>query len=400
MLPIVLAFHLSFFLQRGFCYTSWRHNGYLTPEADSSLLLLRELNTTDVALLVTWYQDSAPSPFIYPSWDSTPSDTSLTYAINKIHSLNMRVTLKLHIDCKNGKWRGEIEPDREGVWFRNYLSFLKHYAKLAERTGVEILNIGTELEGTTQNYESEWRRMIDTVRRYYSGSILYGANWDRYQTHVHFWDALDFIGISAFFPLTNLYDPTLEDLLNAWQNRWLSSLESFQRQIGKPIIFSEIGYRSVDGANMRPWEWQTPGPVDTAEQRDCYEAAFITFFSLPWTGGFYIWNWTTNPNQGGPNDDGYSVNSKPAAQVIRDWYGRNEIRGRDLLCFPNPFRNRAQFLMRYSPPKELRIYDIKGTLVAKILFNRRWEELSLNHLPTGVYIARVGNSSFKFIRLK
>jgi hypothetical protein len=253
----IIPFLLSF--QKGFCYASWQNNGYLTPESVSSLSLLKGLNTEWVGLVVTWYQDSAHIPDIRPCPERTPSDIAVSYAINRIHSLGMKVTLKLHIDCQSGEWRGRIRPDSEGLWFRNYLVFLKHYAQLANRCSVEQLNIGTELEGTTFNYESEWRRMIDTVRRYYSGRILYGANWDRYQTQVNFWDALDFIGIDAFFPLTNQYEPTLQDLLNAWRNRWFSGIIEFQHRMNKPLIFSEIGYRSIDGANIRPWEWQTPG---------------------------------------------------------------------------------------------------------------------------------------------
>lgn len=165
MSPILLIPNLFFFSQKGFCYTSWRYNGYMTQESDSSLSLLKRLNAEWVALLVTWYQDSAHIPYINPSLDSTSSDTSLIHAINRIHSLNMEVTLKLHIDCKIGELRGDIRPDSGGIWFQNYLRRLKHYAQLANLFGVEQFNIGTELEGTTRNHETEWRRMVDTVSR-------------------------------------------------------------------------------------------------------------------------------------------------------------------------------------------------------------------------------------------
>jgi hypothetical protein len=35
-------------------------------------------------------------------------------------------------------------------------------------------------------------------------------------THVSFWDRLDVIGLDAYFPLTDLGDPTIEQLVAAW----------------------------------------------------------------------------------------------------------------------------------------------------------------------------------------
>ncbi len=394
----ILFFFLA--LQRGFCYTCWWHNGYLTPESDSSLSLLRNLGTEWVSLVVTWYQDSPHIPNLAPSLDSTPSDSAVIYVINRIHSLNMKVSLKLHLDCRNGEWRGYIQPDSEGVWFRNYLAFLKHYLQLANSFGVEEFVIGTELEGTTRNYEREWRMMIDTVRRYYSGRILYSANWNRYQTDLSFWDALDFVGISAFFPLTDRPDPSLEDLSNAWEYRWLPEISSFQRRVGKPIIFSEIGYRSVDGCNIRPWDWQMRGEVDTTEQKGCYEAALFTFFYLPWFEGIYFWNWLTDPAQGGPNCTDYTPNNKPAARIVADWYRRIGIKEEGLVSSPNPFRERVQIFTRYSLPKELKIYDIKGRFITKKVVTCSPQELVFRNLPSGLYFGRVDKSSFKLIKVK
>jgi len=55
------------------------------------------------------------------------------------------------------------------------------------------------------------------------------------------------------------------------------------------IHFTEIGYRSIDGANKAPWDWQISGTVDLQEQADCYQAVFEVFWDRPWrpvfTGG-------------------------------------------------------------------------------------------------------------------
>ena len=133
------------------------------------------------------------------------------------------------------------------------------------------------------------------------------------------WDALDYIGVDAYYPLTVEEDPTLADLKTAWE-RPIATLETLHDRCGKPIILTEIGYRSVDGANRQPWEWATPGEVDLQEQSDCYRAALESLWGKPWLAGIYWWNWDTDPEQGGPDDTGFTPHGKPAEEVLRTYY--------------------------------------------------------------------------------
>ena len=48
--------------------------------------------------------------------------------------------------------------------------------------------------------ETEWRKLIARVRQHYRGPLTYAANFDQYNT-VGFWDALDVVGVNAYFPL-------------------------------------------------------------------------------------------------------------------------------------------------------------------------------------------------------
>ena len=61
------------------------------------------------------------------------------------------------------------------------------------------LVVGTQLDRTL-HFEDDWRLIIATVRRYFEGTLTYAANWTDYEK-VPFWDALDVIGIQAYFPL-------------------------------------------------------------------------------------------------------------------------------------------------------------------------------------------------------
>jgi len=46
------------------------------------------------------------------------------------------------------------------------------------------------------------------VRAVYKGKLWYGANWGSYIWEVAWFDAVDYIGCDAYYPLSKLEDPT------------------------------------------------------------------------------------------------------------------------------------------------------------------------------------------------
>ena len=305
--------------QKGISYASWQHDAYDTPEADRSISSLKEIDVKWVSLVVTWYQEAPDSTIIYRDPRLTPDDEGIIRAIKLIHRLGMRVLLKPTVDVADGTWRGEIRFDSEEdwrAWFSSYRYFINYYAELAAKYGVEELSIGVELAGTIHR-EKEWRRIIENVRSRFRGPLVYAANWDNYH-NVSFWDALDYVGIDAYFELAVRASPKLEELLAAWAP-WAAELEAFHQQVQKPILFTEIGCRSLAGASAHPWDFLTSGEVDLEEQALYYEAAFRTFWNRPWFYGFYWWAW--GPNSGNA-DTGYSPQGKPAELILKEWYER------------------------------------------------------------------------------
>jgi hypothetical protein len=45
---------------------------------------------------------------------------------------------------------------------------------------------------------------------------MYGCNWYPNVTAVNWWDAVDLIGVSAYFPLSSSTNPSLDELKNSW----------------------------------------------------------------------------------------------------------------------------------------------------------------------------------------
>jgi hypothetical protein len=308
--------------QKGMAFPTWAAEEYCSYNSDQSLTILANTTCTEwVQLVPTWYQEDRFSSEMFPEYEGkTATNECLKHAVRTAHSLGLKVMLKPHIDAFSSDWRGTFQPSNPEVWFDNYNQMIKSYAQLAQEEDVEIFSIGCEfLELTKPEFTAAWLQVIQTVRQYYHGPLVYSANWWQEYEQVEFWASLDFIGIDAYFKLTNKPDPTLAELLTAWRP-YVARIETFYERWRIPVILTEIGYRSIDGANMRPWDWETPGVVDLTEQALCYQAVKDIFGEKPWFEGIYWWNWEPNPSRGGPSDKGYTPYGKPAEKNLREWY--------------------------------------------------------------------------------
>jgi hypothetical protein len=311
--------------QKGVAYAAWWPGAYSHPDADLALADLKATGANWIALVVTGYQDTITSTTVYTN-ATTPTDADLTHVIAQAHALELNVMLRpgLTLFDDPTHWHGQIgeafttEAEWE-AWFASYRSFISHYADLAETCGADQFSIGGELTATTHRAD-DWRTVIAGVRARYSGPITYSADWGGEETNITWWDGVDYIGVDPYYPLTDKNDPTLDELKAAWAPH-VAVLASLSSNWERPVIFTEIGYRSVDGSNRRPWDFNVSGPVDLQEQADAYQATFESVYDQPWLAGMFWWAWTTDPFQGGPCDDSYTPHDKPAEDVLRAWYG-------------------------------------------------------------------------------
>ncbi len=310
--------------QKGMCYVAWDKERYLSPYSDKALESLAATGADWISIVTTWYQRNLESARIEPT-ENTPSDESLVHAIKKAHELKLKVMLKPHVDLIetfDGAWRGDIFFYRKedwDAWFSDYRKFISHYAALAEKTGVDILCIGTELAGTS-DLKDRWKEVIRLVRTVYRGPLTYAANWDEFEK-VAFWEEIDYAGIDAYFPLSQKEDPPFAEIKAACDN-WMKKIESWAVPLGKPIIFTEVGYSSTAGAAGKPWEEKSPGGANVRIQADCYKALLETVWGKEWLAGIYWWRWNTNPDAGGLNSKTYTPQNKPAQKILAEWYRR------------------------------------------------------------------------------
>ena len=288
-------------------------------------------NVEWVAMTPFGWQRGLNAPDVFRSdqvevW--APTDDQIRRAVETAHDAGLRVMLKPHLWLTESRgWRAEIAMTNDAdwaAWFKAYGEFILHHAREADSLGIEMLCIGTELAGTVAR-EAEWRELIAAVRAVYKGQLTYAANWDGEFENVAFWDALDAIGVQAYFPLSEERVPSVAELTHAWTphaERIARVATSFDRS----VIFTEVGYRSVVSTAARPWEWGMYFPferVSKEAQVNCYQAMFDTFWNKPWFGGLYVWTWYpyAEPNSGYLGR-GFTPMGKPAENVMARWFGK------------------------------------------------------------------------------
>jgi hypothetical protein len=334
----------SGFEYNGMVHVSWWFDEYDGPQSGPSRAALASTGTNWMGLLVTWYQDNAQSNVIarHPDPNKDHTDARIRAAIRDARARGMQVMVKPHVDAHNGQWRGDFNPSNPDAWFQSYTQFIVHYAQIAEEENAEGFVMGTEFKTITSNRanDARWTAVIAAVRNAYSGLVTYAANAtfpaDEFAS-VGFWDQMDVIGLDAYFNLTNLNNPTVAQLIAAWTNNRngedsVAVVRNLSTSRGKPVIFTELGYKSTDRTNVEPWNFGLSGAVDPGEQRDCYEAAFTVWSQQSsWMRGVFWWNWTVPPPPA--NDGDYNPRGKPAEQVLRTWQGPS---GPNFTLSPNP----------------------------------------------------------------
>lgn len=227
-----------------------------------------------------------------------------------------RAILRKYWTQPGEKWHGDIEMKSEAdwrAWFDNYAAYITDYARQAQEVGADMFCVGRELDATAIKREADWRRLIAEVRKIFKGELTYSANFTDYDK-IKFWDALDYIGISAYFPAPKGTD--FDRLVSSWEAH-LDRIEALHMKLKRPVLFAEIGFPSTENAAATPW--REGGTIDLWLQARCYRAALAAIAKRPWLAGTFFWQWERS--WGPPFRDGrYTPGEKPACFALSRWY--------------------------------------------------------------------------------
>jgi hypothetical protein len=212
------------------------------------------------------------------------------------------------------EWRGKFEPKDVDEWFKNYTTWIVSMAREAQARKMREFVVGSEFS-TLQKHEKKWREVIAEVRKVFRGPVIYTANWDALS--IAFWDAVDAIGVSAYFPLTNEPDPSQDSLDLAWRKR-RAELLALSAKHARPVHVTEVGYVSGNSAAATPFHTPPDDPKNEPLQARCFEA-----FRRAWKDEKRLVRanvWATH----GPESNGVDVNAdpvgRPAEAVLRAFF--------------------------------------------------------------------------------
>ncbi|MCF8479064.1 MAG: cellulose binding domain-containing protein [Rhodospirillum sp.] len=322
----------------GFNMGSWWKGIFGSDKAITALTELAESNANAVAIVPTQYIKDIHASRIFRN-QQTETDENVRTMIRKAKDLGLIVMLKPQVHLEDFGPHQLIVPDELDTFFADFETVMVHYATMAAEEGVELMSLTGELVGLTRPANRDrWLKVIAAVRAVYPGKLTYSANWGE-ELQVPFWDALDYIGVDMYAPITKGNDPTLAEAVAGWNRDPTNSVtaevwsglpitEAMRRlsiHEDKKILFTEIGYRSIDGGGTGLGDSAREVTVDLAEQALLYEAVFtaMTEVRADWLEGIFFWDWDPEPYKGVdqiPNVDDFDVAGKPAMEVAKTWF--------------------------------------------------------------------------------
>jgi hypothetical protein len=354
---------------QGFDYVAYYDGAY---ENADSLPALAATGANSVELSVEYGIDPHSST-VYADSNYTDGVNALGASIRQAVALGQSVMVRPLIDFVNpsdltgtpysvGDWRTYYNPGAAGsttanAFFASYTTMILQQAQVAVANGATSLCIGTELDQITgPAYLSYWDTIINDLRANDpSLKLTYAADWDadlspwrwggsglqagtgNLATQVSFASQLDSIGIDCYAPLSDVANPTLAQLIAGWTQTpsdatalavtggqsLISYFEGVAAAIGKPLVFTELGYENATDAAAQPAGSST-NVVDSNLQAELYQAFFEAWQKAGNSSltGVYFWNWDPNAGEVGPGEGAnFSPQGLPAQAIVSDWFG-------------------------------------------------------------------------------
>jgi hypothetical protein len=296
----------------GFNVIAMPSHPFGSATAKAALANAKRLGAGAIAIVPFFWQSEPTSPNLLRGSDMT--DAELRAAIRDAHALGLAVLVKPHVWVPE-RWAGVVVMNSEAAWqdwFAHYRRELDRIARIAEEEKAESLAVGTELAATTQR--REWNELIAAARAAYSGRLLYIAHNLEEAEVVPFWGQLDAISVTLYPPLGHDDD---RDERRSKMRAIAERLDVLAAQTRKTIVVGEVGLRSAEGAAAKPWE---SAEERTSAPDPALQAAVISdwlgVLHRPSISGVLIWRWFTDPDAGGSTDTDFTVQGKPAEQIL------------------------------------------------------------------------------------
>jgi len=294
---------------------------YTSAEAGSLYDSLRQAGIEWIAITPCGYIDSTFSTnIVWTNW----SRRDYAEGIRNARRHGLKVMVKPYLWSMDffskQRWTGDIafsDSSERAAWFRSYTTWMVECAIYARDGRAELVCVGLELPQLS-GYEDQWHHVIDTVRSIFSGALTYASHGLDEAEAITFWNKLDVIGVNIYPTLSMADDPTDDDLRGGW-SPVTARLQQLSRRHSMKVCFTEAGFRSVERAYEKPWEWPEHNPRNTnnEHQRQAYQSLAASCYGQPWFGGIFWWKMFTDPRLNNEGRDGFSPQGKPAWEQMK-----------------------------------------------------------------------------------
>ena len=294
-------------------------------------------HANSVSIVTGYYVSTGTSSDLGAIAGKTSSLSAISEAILDAEARGLNVMLKPHINVLDGSFSGSYKAADVDDFFAKYKAELLDLAKVAQADHVAVFSIGNEFDTMASNYLPQWTDLIDSIRHVYTGELTYAAT--RYSLNsVVFLNQLDYIGVNAYLPLATSVaasaNITVDQLVHAWTTlpsgylynlyggkSFVDYMHDLSIHYDKPVLITEVGYRSDDQAAFNPGDWQTVTTPDAALQAKLYQALYEVWGQQgDWFKGLFTWGVGTQATPTASSPDDYTTEGKPADAVISGAY--------------------------------------------------------------------------------
>ncbi|MEL7119542.1 MAG: hypothetical protein AAFO07_08880 [Bacteroidota bacterium] len=302
------------------------YNGYGSKLATQSLSRMKKINSNAAAIVPYSYMGNPHKPSFIPIADNAGSenDEACIYAHLEAKAMGMYTLMKPQIWFGRGSWPGDVKMNSEEDWklfFNYYYRWMRHYAILSEMYQLDGLSVGVEFAKATVERPEDWKEIISKLRGLFSGHITYCANWGPEFENLVFWEELDYIGLNCYYPLSKSEQASKEEMAANFK-KTIDMVEGIVHKYQRPLVFTEIGFRSVDRTWVNPHEEANNRDFNADTQQVCYEIVFEEIKDREWCNGILWWKWPSYLSGRRRENTGFTPFNKTAEQTVEKWFSQ------------------------------------------------------------------------------
>ncbi|MEM6804508.1 MAG: hypothetical protein AAF696_24120, partial [Bacteroidota bacterium] len=306
------------------------YNGYGSTLAKKSLKQIRDHHANMISIVPYsgLRETHKPMPIGISNGAGGENDISVAFASKAAQSMGMKTMMKPQIWFGRA-WPGDLEMQSQEDWdqfFVHYRRWILHYTLLAEIHEFDMLCLGVEFVKASTQQPKAWAELARDMKQIFSGKITYAANWGEEIENMspELSSNLDFLGLDCYYPLSQEDELADKELEEGFQ-KTLRKLKKISERHAKPMIFTEIGFRSIPAAWKEPHASAKDDRAMEEDQARCYEAVLTSIKGQDWHKGMIWWKWPSYMDYGNRSPQSFTPAAKKAAEVLKKYYRLEEF---------------------------------------------------------------------------